>query len=135
MHSPVFRRLFKRMYGVSPFVASKTWELIGQNLPHHAKPKHMLWALLFLKVYGTEHVHAGIVNVDEQTFRKWSCAFVKLISKLDLVSFNAILLYFIGFTCSKPKILTSFRCIYRNDSRDAGRFFLVGYLWMALIVL
>jgi hypothetical protein len=42
-----------------------------------------LWGLLFLKVYETDSVLAGIVGgIDEKTFRKWKWIIVKAISNL-----------------------------------------------------
>ena len=48
------------------------------------KPVHLLWALLFMKVYAEESIHAGLVGgVDEKTFRKWVWIFVQEISYLE----------------------------------------------------
>ena len=38
-----------------------------------------------LKIYSTECVHAGIVNADEKTFRKWVWFLLKELCKLELV--------------------------------------------------
>jgi hypothetical protein len=47
----------------------------------NAKRKHLLWALVFLKVYATsEEVHCAIVGWSHvQTFRKYSWYFVEKI--------------------------------------------------------
>lgn len=48
-----------------------------------AHPKHLFWALLFLKCYCTEPILTRLVGgVDNKTFRKWSWAFVDGISLL-----------------------------------------------------
>lgn len=48
-----------------------------------AHPKHLFWALVFLKVYDTESVLTRLVGgVDNKTFRNWSWAFVDGISSL-----------------------------------------------------
>jgi hypothetical protein len=50
----------------------------------NAERKHLLWALVFLKVYATEEIHcaiAGWPNAD--TFRKYSWYFVRKISELE----------------------------------------------------
>jgi hypothetical protein len=49
-----------------------------------AQPKHLMWALNFLKVYGKEEDSANYAGgVDEQTFRKWTHIFVEAISFLE----------------------------------------------------
>ena len=48
--------------------------------PH---PKHLLWSLLFLKIYGVEEVHAARVGCDEKTFRKWAWLYAEAVAKLD----------------------------------------------------
>jgi len=57
-----------------------TWNMIGVPFHDdgdlsHAKPEHLLWALLFLKVYGDESYMATLCGgsggaVDEKTFSK-----------------------------------------------------------------
>jgi hypothetical protein len=38
-----------------------------------ARPRHLLWALVFLKVYASEDVHCCLVGyVDAKTYRKWA---------------------------------------------------------------
>jgi len=63
-----------------------------------AKPIHLLWALMFLKVYGTERVSRTIVGSSttptrEKTMRKWVRLFVRAISFLEseVVSYGALL--------------------------------------------
>ncbi len=55
--------------------------------PKDARPKHLLWALLFLKVYATESINSLICGADEKTCRKWSWTFVRLQSQLEVVRF------------------------------------------------
>jgi hypothetical protein len=93
----VFERRWMSFFGVDAVVCVDTWTRIGIDLNNaedpadkSAEPVHLLWALLFLKQYGTEAqlaAHAGAV--DEKTFRKWSHLFVKKRSYLmcDVVSF------------------------------------------------
>ena len=47
------------------------------------KPKHLLWALVHLKVYSTLEIHCALVAwPSAKTFAKWSWYFVKNISEL-----------------------------------------------------
>lgn len=82
----IFDRRFRHLFGVTPHVVSEVWNRMKHNLPRRSNCKHLLWALLFLKCYGSEHVHCALVGADEKTFRKWSWIFVKKISELRVVS-------------------------------------------------
>ena len=57
-----------------------------------AKPKHLLWALLFLNVYFTMEIHCSIAGwPSAKTFAKWSWYFVKRIAELkeDVISLES----------------------------------------------
>ena len=94
----VFRVRFLSFFGVDPAVVAKAWNMIQVPYYHdgdlsHAQPKHILWALLFLKKYGDESEMAALCGedgsaVDEKTFRKWRDVFVHCIASLkyDVVS-------------------------------------------------
>ena len=67
----------------------KLWELLERDslLPAKSHPKHLLWALHFLKVYpkqGPGCSTAGASNgaVDPKTHRKWVWAFIDAIKEL-----------------------------------------------------
>jgi hypothetical protein len=64
-------RDFTSLFGISPKVCSVVWNLC--NFPSRTKPTHLLWAFLFLKVYGTEPILIAIVGdrPNRKTFRKW----------------------------------------------------------------
>ena len=64
---------FKVICGVHPTVCMIVWgELKWSMLVKDAcKPKHLLWALIFLKTYTTESSLAVAIGVDEKTLQKW----------------------------------------------------------------
>lgn len=65
--------------------------LEGDSKAAGANPKHLLWALVFLKVYSTTLVHCRIVGwPDPKTYRKWSWLFVRRIANLkdDIIRFD-----------------------------------------------
>lgn len=78
-------RKFRSFYGVSPNVCAILWNLL-RNKPEGAEPKHLLWCLIFLKTYGTEHVNSALVGVDEKTFRLWVWNFIELLSQMNVVN-------------------------------------------------
>ena len=84
--SVVANRRFRGFFGVSPSIYAATWSKLRSFIPRGAAPAHLLWALMFLKNYSTEHVNSALAGVDEKTFRKWSWRFIKLISDLSIVS-------------------------------------------------
>jgi hypothetical protein len=79
----VFQRRWKEMFGVTPEVCSKLWDLCDpyNAMPNAVKPVYLLWALAFLKQYNTESNSASAVGgPDEKTYRKWVWLFVDEIS-------------------------------------------------------
>ena len=90
-------RRFKAHFGTSPLVCSIMWSMISTEVPSGASFLHLLWGLLFLKVYATESVLCGIVGgVDEKTFRKWAWLMVEKMAglKTRIVSVVAIFVLF-----------------------------------------
>ena len=67
------------------------------SLPKQASPVHLLWSLMFLKVYASEHINSMIAEVDEKTFRKWTWKFIRLLADLSAVRYIASLLPFSNF--------------------------------------
>lgn len=77
-------RRFRAFYGVSPEVCAILWNFLTEK-PNGAQLKHLLWTLLFLKRYNTEHVNAALVLADEKTFRLWTWRFIHMLANLDIV--------------------------------------------------
>lgn len=86
------KRIFIAYFGETPLVCQFIWSFLFQRnyIPEKGCTHHLLWALMFLKLYSNEHVLAASAGVSEKTFRKWSWRFVKAIAKLKphLVSLN-----------------------------------------------
>lgn len=78
-------RKFRSFFGVSPTICELLWTNM-KNKMSGSQTKHLLWCLLFLKAYNTEHINASIVNVDEKTFRLWVWRFIELLSKINVVN-------------------------------------------------
>ena len=85
-------RHFREFFGTSVLVVEKTWELLERDslLPEGGFPKHLLWALHFMKVYpkqspGCSAVGASAGAVDPKTHRKWVWAFIDAVANLDNV--------------------------------------------------
>jgi hypothetical protein len=78
-------RRFLATFGVGPVVCLTIWNLLLEtaNLPPGSFEYHLLWGLMFLKLYCAESIHAALAGCDEKTFRKWSWAFVEAISFLQ----------------------------------------------------
>ena len=82
----VVGRRFSGIYGATPQLCSRIWFTASLTLPPTTTPKHLLWALLFLKQYSNEHSMAKDCQCDEKTMRKWVWIVIECISKLPLVS-------------------------------------------------
>jgi hypothetical protein len=83
------RRRFVAWFGTDALTCSVLWEKLsifgwlhfaGSRGTH---PKHLLWALMFLKCYATEAVHAANVGVDEKTYRKWVWFYLEGITSIQ----------------------------------------------------
>lgn len=79
----VGRRKFLAHFGVPALICEILWDKLGASL--NFKPKHLLWALLFLKTYNTEHVMSTILKTDEKTLRKYVWMVVDALANLNLV--------------------------------------------------
>ena len=84
--SSTIDRRSKAVFGIAPKVCVFLWLHLEGLLPVGAKPKHLLWALSFLKLYEVEEGRASRLQVDEKTCRKWTKILLLAISQLQLVS-------------------------------------------------
>lgn len=77
-------RRFRSIFGCSPLVCSIIFQMIVQNdlAPDCFTATYLTMGLLFLKVYASETIHAGIASVSEKTFRECSLIAVTAISDL-----------------------------------------------------
>ena len=83
----------RSLFGAPFIVIADLWERIEPKIDKAgAERKHLLWSLVFLKVYGSsEEVHCAIVGWPcKQTFREWSWYFVEKMYDLqdDVIVFR-----------------------------------------------
>ncbi|KAI0563114.1 DDE superfamily endonuclease [Gracilaria domingensis] len=78
---------FCSIFGVEPIHVLALWKELLPIIIHSCKEKHLLWALLLLKLYNTEHKNAILCGVDEKTFRKWSLYVVQRIASIQRIVF------------------------------------------------
>ena len=68
------KRMFRATLGVSFHTVSELWNRLDpiSKISNRSKPEHLLWTLVFLKVYKTEPVHLRITGCrSRDTFRQW----------------------------------------------------------------
>jgi hypothetical protein len=84
LESEQFNRAFRAHFGVDSLVCSYIWAMLKAHskLPKAAEPKHLLWALMWLKLYKSEPAMVSIAKVHSNTFRKWVWKMVIGISDL-----------------------------------------------------
>lgn len=77
-------RRFRANFGTTPAICAILWGMISPNetMPKGVKYFHLLWALMFLKLYASEHVLSGIAKCDEKTYRKWTWLFIMALADL-----------------------------------------------------
>ena len=85
LSSKTINRRSCAVFGIQPKTCVFLWFHLEGLLPVGAEPKHLLWALSFLKLYEVEEGRASRLQVDEKTCRKWTKIFIRAISKLNLV--------------------------------------------------
>jgi hypothetical protein len=81
--------------GTTFTVCARLWgllELHGNIREIFVQPKHILWALCFLKVYASQYVLASLLHVDRKTLMRWTWIVVENIHWLhgEVVSSHVI---------------------------------------------
>jgi hypothetical protein len=81
-------RRFRATFGQSPLICSMVWDKLEeagarQRMPRGSRAIHLLWAMMFFKLYCAEEVNSSLAGCDEKTFRKWCWIFVFAISDLE----------------------------------------------------
>ena len=84
-HRRMSIRRYKAHFGIVPGVCADIWAMINprEEISPYAKPVHLLWGLMLMKVYSTEEVLSGIAGVTEKTYRKWAWTFIRATSDLS----------------------------------------------------
>ena len=90
-------RRFREAFGISSKSAFILWTLLNvpNEGPEGGKRAHLLWVLLFLKTYNTQHDLSGRCGVCKDTFKLWRNLFLERIASLaeeELVSSDALFL-------------------------------------------
>ncbi len=82
-------RAFCEIFGTSLPIVSMVWSMLWEEdvVPEGGRPKHLLWALHFPKVYplqapGCAAVGGSASAVDAKTHKKWVRAFIDAIAEL-----------------------------------------------------
>jgi hypothetical protein len=84
-------RIFRELFGTNLRVVENIWFLLDELEinPEGGLPKHLLWALHFMKAYPLQAQGCAAVGgsdgaVDPKTYRKWVWAYIEAISDLEL---------------------------------------------------
>ena len=128
---------FRSQFGVSWFVCSNVWQLLEMNFPNRKRePKHLLWGLMFLKVYGSEKTHSSIAGCDVKTFRKWAWNVLQDISNLETIVVRVRKILLCSFACHPEKLknfsLFLFK-LYRLIGKSAKKMTKVMTAWCQLM--
>jgi hypothetical protein len=74
---------FRALFGAPSVVIAEIWQRLIPMIEEKTNRKHLLWGLLFLKVYSTEEVHCAIVgHPTKKEFRQKSWHIVEMIAGL-----------------------------------------------------
>ena len=94
-HTDNFDRDCRSLFGCSPVVCATIWVKCSFHKNKDLLAKHLLWSLMFLKLYETERVHITIAGIsDRQLFREKVWPIVEKIAARHkfVVSFQKIFL-------------------------------------------
>ena len=78
-------RKFRGFFGCGVVTAFNLWCLLMKFdlVPRSGRLQHMLWALMFMKLYGNEQTMSALAGVDAKTLRKHMKRFAEAISYLE----------------------------------------------------
>ena len=78
-------RHFRALFGCCVNVVLRLWLLLIEYdlVPSGANIKHLLWTLMFLKVYPTDPTMSRMTQADPKTLRKWINLFLDSICFLE----------------------------------------------------
>ena len=84
------------------FMLVESGHMSKKSILFKARPQHLLWALMFLKMYASTSVNASFARCDEKTFRKWCWKVIEALSSLalDHVSQTASVIYYCLLICA-----------------------------------
>ncbi|ETV65881.1 hypothetical protein H257_17522 [Aphanomyces astaci] len=102
--TPYCNRRFRSLFGVDPNIVTLLWVEKQHNL-EETVVAHLLWALMFLKLYATETVHAALAWVDENTFRKWAWSWIEHLAHLETADRSRV-----GFSLATLHVYSPHRC-------------------------
>ena len=85
--------LFKAFFGVTPHVCSIIWKLINTKAHFPLTKKHLLWALHFLRQYGTYNHMKVIFGASRVTISKHLWKTIDLLAEMRVVSFHLYVIF------------------------------------------
>jgi len=88
LSSSTIDRRFGAFFGASIHITYMLWCMLAVEVdgPVGGTIGHLLWSLMFMKLYGTVDAMARICDCDPGTHRKWTWLFIERIASLDIVS-------------------------------------------------
>lgn len=80
------KRTIRSVFGISFQVMAELWRLLKptKKIARGARPRHLLWAFIFLRVYGSEKQNCLLAKCKcRKTYRFWTWAFLEALANLD----------------------------------------------------
>ena len=93
---------FRSYFGTSPVICAILWQMIvdAEPLKRGAMKGHLLWALVFLKVYANKSALCALVGLpNKKTFCKWTKYMINQISWLKSDVASLIINCFCCYAC------------------------------------
>lgn len=82
---------FRAFFGCCAGTFLTAWSMLikTDTLPVDGRLEHLLWTLMFMKLYCGQKALCALAGVDPETFRKWTWAFIESISNLESLVVSA----------------------------------------------
>ncbi len=90
-------RRFLTLFEVTPKGCAIILRKILPDPPSRAHLKHLLWSLLFLKDYSSEHVNPALTYVIKKEYRLRVWKFIKLISYMKAVRYQYFRIWYLTY--------------------------------------
>ncbi len=84
------QRQFSAMYGRTPDEAYELWEMCGPDILPKTYPKHLFWALMFMKLYLTFDAMGILLDTSLPTLQKWIWKWIEAIASrhVDIIHWS-----------------------------------------------
>jgi hypothetical protein len=85
-------RTFIAFYGRNSAEVAEIWDSCNERVQPKAQPKHLMWTLMYMKLYNSMDVMCILLDTSKPTFEKWVWSWIGAIATkhADVVSKDSV---------------------------------------------